>query len=167
MVRAFVFICCVLAFLAWIIIRVVSYVSFDRNCEGYLKRAADANTVEMAAKELDKALQYMESSNLKSGFTSVIYTTPDEDIGFWYNNITASRDELKKLDPKATQLERTNVLMKLRETLLDTGQKTSITAPSGISVYPYNCVLGALLILSLVIGVISLIAVVAKFGDIF
>jgi hypothetical protein len=166
MVRTFVFICCVLAFITWVIIRLVSYISFDRNCEGYLKRAADANTVEMATKELDKALQYMETNNLTTGFTSVLYTTPDEDIGFWYNNVKASRDELKKLDPKATPLERTNVLMKLRETLLDSGEKTSITAPSGISVYPFNGVLGGLVILSLVIGTISAIAVVVKFGDI-
>lgn len=166
MVRMFVFVCCVLAFIAWMIIRIVSNVAFDRNCEGYLKRAADANTVEMAAKELDKALQYMEASNLTTGFTSVVYTTPDEDISFWYNNVKASRDELKKIDDKATQLERTNVLMKLRETLLDTGEKTSITAPSGISVYPFNGVLGVLVILSLAIGTISLIAVVVKFGDI-
>ena len=46
--------------------------------------------------------------------------------------------ELRSVDSSATQLERTNVLMKLRETLLDEGQGVSVTAPSGITVFPFN-----------------------------
>jgi len=125
--------------LIWSTLRIVNGISFDRNCEGYLKRAADANTIERAAKELDHAIKYMQGNNLTTGYTSVLYTTPDEDIEFWYNNINSAKEELEKVTDETTQLERSNILMKLRETLLDNNSNgTSVTVPIGISIYPNN-----------------------------
>jgi len=112
---------------------------FEKDCEGYLKRAADANTVEQAKKELTIAITYMEKHNLIEGYTSILYQTPDEDVAFWYNNIKSSREELSKVTGQTTPLEKTNILMKLRETLLDGGSEgDNVTIPSGISIYPYN-----------------------------
>ena len=128
-----------LLFLSWVFVRMVLSVQFDQNCGGYLKRAADSATIEIATKELDIALRYMEDHSLTSGYTSILYRTPDEDIAFWYTNIKAAHDELTTLPKEASPLERTNVLMKLRETLLDEDSKRfEITLPSGISVYPFN-----------------------------
>jgi hypothetical protein len=127
-------------------VRCVSYIHYSQDCGGYLKRAGDANTVELAEKELTRAVNYVEANKLTSGYTSVVYRTPDEDMEFWYNNLKASQKELRELSPEATQLEKTNVLMKLRETLLDDGQM--VTAPDGVSVYPANAALGVLGILS-------------------
>ena len=126
-------------FSIWLCIITIFSIQFDRNCGGYLKRAADANTVELAKKELYKSYQYMLRNNLTEGYTSIIYNTPDEDIGFWFKNIESSYRELENIPDKASQLEKTNVLMKLRETLLDKVEKgESITVPKGISRYPYN-----------------------------
>ena len=127
-----------LAFFLWGAVRIVARINFDRYCEGYLKRAADANTVDLAIKNLEITLKYADENNLKSGFTSILYRTPDEDIGFWYENLSASLNELRLIKPEASQLEKTNVLIKLRETLLDQGQSTSVTVPSSISIYPNN-----------------------------
>lgn len=134
------FILSTVLFLLWGGIRTVEYIKFQRGCEGFLKRAADANTVELAVQETDKALKYIEAEGLTEGYTSVIYRTPDEDLGFWYTNIKSANNELKNLSPDATQLEKTNVLMKLRETLLDSGGqgKQEVTVPEGTSIYPYN-----------------------------
>ena len=50
-----------------------------------------------------------------------------------------SYDELENLPEDATSLEKTNVLMKLRETLTDeTESGVSVTIPNGISIYPRN-----------------------------
>jgi hypothetical protein len=128
-----------LPLLAWSILRIVSGVNFDRNCEGYLKRAADASTVAIAKIQLDKAIEYIDKNGLTRGYTSIFYTTPDEDIGFWYNNIKSARTELQKVTAETTLLEKTNILMKLRETLLDNGETgSSVTVPNGISIYPNN-----------------------------
>lgn len=125
---------------------IVLSVQLDQNCTGYLKRAADANKVETAQKELEKAITYLEANNLTDGYTSVLWRTPNEDIGFWYNNIKESYDELSKVDENTTPLERSNLLMKLRETLLDNGEKgTTLTYPRGISRYPNNGLMGTLL----------------------
>ncbi len=120
-------------------------VQFDRGCGGHLKRAADANSIELAEKELQLAVDYMEANGLTSGYTSIIYQTPDEDIGFWYGNIESSLSGLKSTPDTATSLEKSNVLIKLRETLIDHGSSgDSITIPSGISLYPNNRVFALL-----------------------
>ncbi|MFK7968866.1 MAG: hypothetical protein AB8F95_00795 [Bacteroidia bacterium] len=121
--------------------RYAQKVEFKQNVSGHLKRAADASTIELAHEELSQVVDYLEANNLTSGSTSIMYETPNEDIDFWYRNIKASRDELQNKNLK-TQLEKTNVLIKLRETLLDTGERTKVTIPKGLSVYPHNLAWG-------------------------
>lgn len=119
--------------------RIVKAVSFDRDCAGHIKRAGDANTVEMAKQEMVIVVEYLDENNLTEGYTSVLYNTPDEDIGFWYKNLRSSLEELEKVRPETSQLERSNILLKLRQTLLDNtkgGEQT--TEPDAISVFPNN-----------------------------
>ncbi len=118
-------------------IRISKKIELKQNVSGYLKRAADANTIDLANAELVKVIDYLEANNMTSGYTSIMYKTPDEDIDFWYKNLKASQHELQSLQSESA-LEKTNVLIKLRETLLDTGKKTSVTIPRGLAVYPNN-----------------------------
>ncbi len=129
-----------LPFLVWGGTRKVADIQYSRYCGDHLKRAADANTVDLAITEMDTALTYIESHNLTQGYTNVLWTTPDCDMGFWYKNLTQARDELKAVKPETAMLERTNILMKLRETLLDHGSRgsESVTQPEGISIAPNN-----------------------------
>lgn len=129
-------------------LRISKGIVFKQNVSGYLKRAADANTIDLANVELTKVIDYLEANELTSGYTSVMWQTPDEDISFWYQNLKASQEELTNLNSDSA-LERTNVLMKLRETLLDTGEKTKVTIPKGLAVYPNNLLWGILMISAL------------------
>ncbi len=124
-------------------------VQFDRGCGGHLKRAADSNSIELAQKELQLAVDYMELNGLTEGYASVIYQTPDEDVGFWHDNIASSLGELKGTPSTAASLEKSNVLIKLRETLIDHGSSgDSITVPAGISRFPNNRLFAFLWIIS-------------------
>jgi len=127
-------------FCAWATIRIVKYLDFNLNCEAYLKRAADANTVELAKGELAKAIDYAEKNNLTEGIVSIFLKNPANDIGFWYNNIKSAHYELDNLPEEASPLEKTNVLMKLRESLTDRGNNggTKVIYPTGISIHPGN-----------------------------
>lgn len=126
--------------LLWAGLRIYNGITYDIDCSGHIKRAADANTVELATQEMKTVVGYLEAKGMTSGYTSILYRTPDEDIGFWYQNLKASLGELEKVTPQTTQLERSNLLIKLRETLLDHGQSVTITDPNGISIYPNNVV---------------------------
>ena len=136
-------------------------IDFKQNCSGRLERAANANTVELAVKELDAAIQYAESKGYTSGYTSVVYNTPDEDVEYWYNNLCASRQELVNLPDSSSTLEKTNTLMKLRETLTDTGENgTQVIYPDGLQFYPHNFLWGVVrwfvwIALLLICGVIK------------
>src|SRR3989344_7544833 len=119
--------------------RVVKMVLFNRDCGDHIKRASDANTVEMAKEEMRTVIRYLEENKKTNGYTSILYNTPDEDVGFWYKNLKSSLEELEKVKPETTQLERSNVLLKLRETLLDHGASgDTVPVPNGISVFPNN-----------------------------
>lgn len=119
-------------------------IEFNQQCGGYLKQAADANTVELALERLNLAVKYIEEKGYTSGYTSIVYKTEDENIGYWYQNIKACQKELNEaLD--GTQLEKSNVLMKVRESLTDNGEKgTVLTVPSGLAKYPHNLLLAIL-----------------------
>lgn len=148
-------------------VRISKRIAFKQNVSGYLKRAADASTIDLANAELTKVIDYLEANNLTSGYTSVMWKTPNEDIGFWYQNLKASQQELQNLNSNSA-LERTNVLMKLRETLLDTGEKTRVTIPDGLSVYPHNLRWGILSLgafIAFTAGLILLIPVEQEKND--
>lgn len=143
--------------------RIYKGVVFKQNVKGYLKRAADANTVELASGELKKVIDYLEENNLTNGYTSILWETPDEDIDFWYRNIKASQAELLKLPPDADNLEKTNMLIKLRETLIDSGEKMKVTVPDGIAVYPNNKFWGGLMTVALIAGFWGFMGIIAEY----
>jgi len=129
-----------LVFCVWATVRIVKTVQFGLNCEAYLQRAANANTVDMAKEELVKAIEYIEQNNLTEGIVSIFLKNPANDMGFWYRNIKSAHDELVNLPADSSPLEKTNVLMKLRESLTsnDSNGSTNVIVPEGITVYPNN-----------------------------
>ena len=133
-------------------IEVVKYIQFNQRCAGYLKQAADANTVELALERIDIAIDYIEANNLTDGYTSVLWKTEDENVNYWYRNIKACRQELSE-NLESSSLEKSNVLMKTRETLTDNGSEggTTLTVPTGISRYPHNLLFGILLTISILL----------------
>jgi len=116
---------------------IVKNIQFKQDCSGYLKQAADANTAEIALNRVTKALEYIERNHLTDGYTSVLWKTEDENIGFWYKNIKACKAELEDC-LGSSQLVKTNVLMKVRESLTDSGNRTVLTIPDGLHKYPNN-----------------------------
>lgn len=140
---------------------IVNKIQFEQDCGGYLKQAADANTIEIAKTALSKAVSYIEEKGLTSGYTSIVYKTPDEDISFWYNNLRSSLNELLAAPDDISSLESSNMLLKLRETLTDDSQYgTQITVPYGISRHPSNtliCILNYISGLALFIGIVTIL----------
>ena len=137
--KNFILVLLVLLGLVFPIKTAIREIQFTQNCKGYLKQAADANTIDIAKNCLTKAVLYLEENNLTEGYTSIVYKTPNEDVEFWYNNLSTSLDELLMYSDNLSPLESSNVLLKLRETLMDETQYgTEVTIPPGISKYPNN-----------------------------
>jgi len=136
---------------------IIAGISFDINIGQHLKRAADANTLKLAQDELKQALQVIELRNLKEGNTSILIPAPSNDLDFWYKNLKASLGELDLAlaNTKMSQLEQSNVLMKLRETLLDDGgESLSVTCPAYVSMHPYQKIIFVLVII-IILGMIA------------
>jgi len=153
-----------LPILFWGGLRIYKSVVYGIDCGGHIKRAADANTVQLATQELKTVIAYLEREGMTSGYTSILYRTPDADVGFWYTNLKSCLEELEKITPETTQLERSNLLLKLRETLLDKGDSgESATEPPGISVYPNNvgyCFFGTLSTILALVGAILFVTLI-------
>ena len=129
---------CIIAIIIPIIVYgcgIIKCLQCDVNCIGYLKLAADASTAQLAEKHLTTAIEYLEVNNITYGNTGIIIKAPSNDIGIWYENLKSAQASLHTLNQQEglTDLEESNALMKLRETLLD---DTSITHPSMISFVP-------------------------------
>ena len=60
------FILC-LSFVGWSGLRVYKSIIFNIEVGGHLKRAADANTIELAKEEMEIVVSYLEKSGMKSG----------------------------------------------------------------------------------------------------
>jgi hypothetical protein len=72
-----------------------------------------------------------------------------------YKNIKACQFELEA-NKNASSLEKSNVLMKVRESLTDNGEKgTELTIPAGISRYPDNLMWGILRLVSLILFLLA------------
>jgi hypothetical protein len=143
-----------------ILVSIVTYwcVTFDINCGEHMERAAAANSIPLAREEMEVVVKYADDHNLTSGYTSVLYRSPQNDIGFWYKNMSASRDELRNVKPEATELEKSNLLIKLKESLLrHSDGDTKVTIPFGISRFPYNF---TLFILWIVFGIVATVGVI-------
>lgn len=146
-----------LPFLFWSGTRIVKSYQFNVGCTQHMARAAHANTIDLATKEMQIVATYMENHNLTSGIVSIFFHQPSNDVGFWYSNMKQSLEELQNIKPDASQLERSNVLMKLRETLLQQGESgSSVIVPDGISIYPNNVAYFMWAILGLILGTIGI-----------
>ncbi len=129
---------------------------FDINCGGHMERAASANSIDLAKQEMEIVVKYLEDNGLTSGYTSIFYKTPDEDVGFFYKNMRASLEELRSTEENATPLEKSNVLIKLRETLTYQGESgMDITVPQGISRVPHNAFYALWGFVSIILAVVG------------
>ncbi|MGD9726288.1 MAG: hypothetical protein AB7L09_01430 [Nitrospira sp.] len=142
----------------------VAQIQFDRNYLGHLKRAADANSLELAEKELQVAYSYLQlraldtvagrNAGVLDDSTNILYTTPDNEISFHVNNVKAALDDVHNVQSRgdlATPLERSNVLIKLRESLLDNSKSGhSVTCPGGLALFPYNLQLNVMLLATII-----------------
>lgn len=114
---------------------IVKEIQFSANCGDYLKMAADANSIDIAEKHLTSAVDYLEKNNLTSGYTKIFVYYPKNNIGLWYENLKSAQTQLRYMQgTDYTELEESNMLMKLRETILD--ENGSLTHPEGISMAP-------------------------------
>ena len=112
---------------------IIQNIKFNAQCSDYLKLSADANNLEIAEKHLSKAIDYLERKNLTSGYNKVFFYYPKNDIGLWYENLKSTQLQLQETIKKSnyTELEESNMLMKLRETIID---DQHLTLPMGISI---------------------------------
>lgn len=132
--------------------------SFKWNCEEYLKRAADSASPEKCGEELDKAIEYAKDNNLTKGNTGIFFKTPACDIKFWFENLEKAREALKEVGGQATAMEKSNVLMRVRETLLDSADKSvEVTLPPKIELYPHVLVFSVMFWIGAIVGILGLV----------
>lgn len=134
----FIILCIICVIIPFIVYGSAIYktVNMNANCISYFKMAADANSIEIAEKHLSTGIKYLEDHNLTEGNTKIFIYKPTVDLGFWYENLKSAQSQLQNLNTKEnlTELEESNALMKLRETLLNS--EGSVTHPAMVSFHP-------------------------------
>jgi len=147
-------------------IPIVRNIQFDIGCGGYLKSSADACTVDLAKGELDTAIKYLDEHKLNYGYSHLIIKNRQVDVGYWYSRLVAARNDLDTITGEASNLEKSNMLMKLRETLCDEGERgTKVTLPPHIELFPYQWVICISAVLSLFVITGGFFMVFISFND--
>lgn len=150
----------VLAGLVCFVMIIFRIVMFNIDCGGHMELAAKANSISLAQQEMRMVVKYLEDHNLTKGNTAVLWNTPQQDLNFFYNNMKASLEELERIEDDSSSLDKSNVLMKLRETLTETSGKGSekMCVPFGITRAPHQVLFIIWAVISavmLVVGVIT------------
>lgn len=129
----------VLSLIMFSAVRIYDGVQFDIHCGDYQKRAADSNNIELAEANLAIVIDYAKANGLTDGNTGVLWSAPEWDVQFWYQNVSASLADVRRVraNEHSSDLERSNVLMKLEKTML-IGSGGEINVPDGISIFPAN-----------------------------
>lgn len=148
--RRCLFIFSVVTLVAYMVIRISASAYISAKCGDYFRRAALASDVGTAGRELDRAVLYLEHRGLTHGYTSVFWKSPDEDIGFWYNNVKAMQRNLHAVNPTTPQAAKSVMLIRLKDAIL---KDNDVISPSGIDIYPYNTWLAGLVIFSFLLGI--------------
>jgi len=122
--------------------RVYKSVQFDTAFTSKCINAVQARDVTEAKIELDKAVNELESRNLTSGSTSVLFYTSHDDLGIFYQRVKARRELLEyqakyQLDPLTIRYM-VNASMTSYDNTLDLWFRPIAGMPWGISVYPLN-----------------------------
>ena len=133
-----------------------------RDVLDYLKLAADAPNLALAERYLSTAVHNMEARRWTAGSTALIFKAPRRDIGFWYQNTRGALDEVKTLiatSAELTPVDRSNALVKLRETLMD---GIALTYPEWIELAPHNAFFFWVTLLSAVASLNSFLVLFAR-----
>ncbi len=138
MKKVFIILCIICTIIPCIVygVAIPKAINMSGNCISYFSMAADANSVELAEKHLTTGIEYLEENNLTEGNTKIFVYKPTNDLGLWYENLKSAQLQLQELNAREnlTELEESNALMKLGETLLSS--EGPVTHPSMISFYP-------------------------------
>lgn len=137
--RFVIFAISLLSLAAWGASSYYNSLCYSWNCGQYLERAANATTVGNAIENMDHALSYLDENGMTEGNTGVLWQTPKNDVGYWYKNLSDATTELQTLPEESSPMEKSNMLMKLKEAILDVGEKgTYVAQPAGIHNFPHN-----------------------------
>lgn len=122
---------------------------FDNGCFNHLTLASHSGTIETSIKEIDISISYLESHGLVKGSTDIWFVNPKNDIGWFYQNLKSTKNELAKLELNGSVLEKSNALLKLKEVTEE--------YPEEIWLYPNQ---GRFIFLDLVSFIASMIFIV-------
>lgn len=137
--RAFLFCIGLIGFILWAGYRIAYGIEFDQGIENYISQAASSPNPAVAIERLDIAIKEIQTRHLTSGNTGVFFTYPNNDVGFWYQRLVDSRKILSDLPKSDSQLEISNTMMRVHESLTGSNKEgTYIRSPDGISIHPYN-----------------------------
>lgn len=137
-VYAILFLLSLAVFIIWGGLRIKLAIEFNFAVEGYFHNYLESGSIKGAKKNLEAAIEELESRGLTEGQISIFWENPNNNIGLWYNNLVESKEVLEKVVSEETTFNQIIILEKQKDGLKGTSTSTEVKHPNGISIYPYN-----------------------------
>ena len=116
----------IVIFAAWAALRIVAAIRYDIAVSAHVNNAVHAVDFEVAENEMAIAIENFEAFGLTEGCTGVLYKSPADDVGLYYQKLLDAREEYRTFSSES-ELEKFSLQQRMEESL-----KTA--APSNISV---------------------------------
>lgn len=70
-------------------------INYVQECGSYINQINNANDPELALKNINIAIKYLEDNDITHGYTSAIYKTEGDNIEFFYKNLLSCRKNIQ------------------------------------------------------------------------
>lgn len=130
-----------------------------KNVEAPLNRVSQALDTNTANAELSKAIHYLEENQITEGSTSILWDTPSENVGLWFNRLKQVQSELENVK-NANTSDKNITLIKIRGSLLNSEKKVII--PEGLSRFPHNTLWCFLTFFGIISGLLGIVFISNK-----
>lgn len=143
------FFICVISLFFSIAIPINRQSIFDKCFVNHVKRGIDSLNLDIAKKELDKAIKYLNDNNLTNGSTSIFSGDSENDLESYYNWIKEVYKYIKYFPSNASKVERLKYFKELENI------ESTINIPKGMAMYPYNKLFFIWIMLSFIGSILS------------
>ena len=110
---------------------------YNQRFEVHLDRAVHATDVKLASQELEIAKKWLEETKKTSGNSSVTIDIAQNDLGYFYQNISEATQRLNALSAEPNSVAASNELLKFEGSFkVKTEKGETLRQPENLEIFP-------------------------------
>ncbi len=127
-ILTFMMVISIISFSLWAIVRIHYTIEFEQNCSSYLTRAKQEVDFDLAANDIEVAINYLETHGLDHGVIKIFREYSYNDLAYVHQNLIEAQNAFRQASSES-ELEKFSLVQRMDE---------QMKLPCGISIYGKN-----------------------------